>query len=168
MYLRVTAAAESCRACLTRRALQGQYILSAPNCQLSPSQLRCWVALQNLQSPASPVQCISHHPSSRIPALPRRTRPYFPCLPLAAFLTSLPPPLFSAFVFLCVLFYCDINLGNFKLRAKLPCPAGRPGIRPGLAGRRQVGRRWGAAHPSGCWPPPCRAPAPWGAPPFNR
>lgn len=55
MYLGVTAAAEPCSACLTRRALQGQYILSAPYCQLSPSQLHRRVAPQTLQGPASSV-----------------------------------------------------------------------------------------------------------------
>lgn len=82
-------------------------------------------------------------------------------------LTSLPPPLFSAAVFLCVPFYCDINLSNSKLRAKLPCPAGGPGSRPGLAARRWVGGSWGAAHPLGCWPPPSRGTGALGSSPFS-
>lgn len=61
MYLGVRAAAESCSVCAIGRALQGQYILSAPHCQLLPSQLHWCVAPQSTQSPASSVQCILHH-----------------------------------------------------------------------------------------------------------
>lgn len=67
MYLGVTAAAEPCSACLTRRALQGQYILSAPYCQLSPSSFTvAW-----LRKPSKGQPALSHCPSSGIPALPR-------------------------------------------------------------------------------------------------
>lgn len=126
-------AAEPCSACLTRRALQGQYILSAPYCQLSPSQLRCREALQNLPKPsqlwpALPLGSLHFHTASALA---------FSAYSLLRFNLSSSSPLPR--VCSPLPFYCDISLGNPKSWAKLPCPGGRPGIRPGLAAWRQPG-----------------------------
>lgn len=140
LYLE-SAAAEPCGACRAGRALQGQYILNVPHCQLSPSQLRCRVPLQNLPEPsrlwpALPPGSLRFHTACALA--------FAACLSLHFNLSS-PSPLPHVSP-LCLSFYCDINLGNPNLWAKLPCPGGRPG---------QAWQRGGGS--LGCCPPPGRS-----------
>lgn len=147
-------AAEPCSACLTRRALQGQYILSAPYCQLSPSQLRCREALQNLPKPsqlwpALPLGSLHFHTASALA---------FSAYSLLHFNLSSSSPLPR------VCSPLPIVLLRYKPRqpqvvgqTSLPRRKTRDSARP-----RSVEAAGGAAHLL------AGASAPRGAPPFNR